>query len=157
ELRIMVAQVVGNVNFPVLPQETSVRIQDAGGIEIFFARFFEEGGDDDDAEFLRAFRQRLDAPAGEGFREGEKSVVVDLAKVARSEQLLKADDLRSRELGFLDFDESLLQIFLGIRLAAHLNQAQDHFSRITIHINLISFSFALGLCQKSPWEGRIKN
>jgi hypothetical protein len=55
----------------------------------------EQRDDDDGAVLLREARERVGRRAGNGLGEREESMILDLAEILRSEQLLRADDLRT--------------------------------------------------------------
>jgi len=115
------------VHLPIDPAERTVRIEDDRGIVIKSRRSpLKQRRDKDDAETSSAFGEESGRLAGNRLREVEQGGVFSLTEVARSEELLQADDLCAASYGFFNLLDSPVEIVAEVLPASHLNESDTH-------------------------------
>ncbi len=133
EVELLVEErVVGNVHLAVLADDAAVRIEYGGSIVIeALGALLEERGDDHDLGVARHLGERLGRRPGDRFGELEELVILALAEVARTEELLQADDLGAPLCGFANALDRLLDVLRRLLFAAHLHEAErDRWTRL---------------------------
>ena len=136
EIKLFVVErVVGDMHFAVFAEEAAVRVEDRAGVVVDAGgTAFEERDDEDDFVFFRDSGERFRSWAGDRFGEVEQCRVLFAAKIFAAEKFLKRDDLRAARGGFTDFIDRARKIFVGVRGATHLHQADCKF---VCHRNLV--------------------
>ena len=124
---LVVLRIVGNVHLPVLAEIPAVGVDDGGGVVIQpLGALLEERRDDHDAELGRERGERLGGRAGDRLGQIEEPMVLHLAEVLATEELLQADDLRAARGGIADALHGLLHVDVGFDIAVMLYQAERH-------------------------------
>ena len=118
------------MHLAVFAEKLPVGVDDHGGVMIESRRApLEERSDDDDAPRGGQLLQGLRAGTRNRFGQAKMGVILRLAKIERTEELLRGNDLRALVGRLLDAGQDFRQIFLGIRAASHLYQGDPDLIR----------------------------
>ena len=128
EIKFFIEQrVVGNVHLAVDTEERTIGVNDGGGVVINTGgAFLKERSDDDDLVLFSEFLESPGARAGNRFGKPEILVVLALAKILRTKQLLRADDLSAASGCAFDKRERLFEIRARIGKTSGLNQSDSY-------------------------------
>ena len=128
----VIERIIGNVHFPVHPDQFTIRVQNRRRVVIQTLRaLLKERSHNRDLQFFRNRTESLRRWAWDRLRQVEKLRIFFTAEILASEKLGQANDFRTLRRRFPNALDRSVQIAIRIGRAGHLHQSH-HQTAITV-------------------------